>query len=436
LFKELRGEKDEGGVDVDAVDVSTKNRKKGVEEDVPSTREELQALVKHRLAQLNLLEAERDSTQLALDSATRGLTLAKKRAAAFADARESEAALKRKAEQRVALVELELPELDAELSALHEELEQLSSQSELLQSSYVALLDEYRELARALADHPAFERWLERRVVKLSPVLRAALRKTSSALVMPLVAGAQTAAKVNHRLTSEVQLLAQHASSSETKPLSPLNKSSKSSKGGGAVELAAGIWFYLVLLCPLVLFLTLLRALAARVRRWRATHTLLLFSSYLSVLSCVCCVFSLAMAQDVLATLVEQHATAASHAVALHALLFIAMLSAQLREVHTSIDAQHLSQLLASLCLMLHFYIHAWRPVMLDELTTFGAASWALYAMVFSLVAVEKLSALLPSSSLPSSSCSSSSTTPLPRIRIPTPSPPRGLGSPSSSHVD
>jgi len=353
---------------------------------------QLVSLAKHKRAQISLLEAERDKAQSALESAKQALELSRRRVAAYEDARESEAALKRHAEQKLALVELELPELDSQLSSLQEELKVMSSQSELLQTSYKALLEEHAELMIQLQSHPALERWLERHVGSLSPVVRGALRKTSSALLYPVVTSVKTAGSVNSKLSAEVD----HVLHVQKDSLSV-----SSDRSGRLSDVTAGVWFYTALLFPLVLTLAALQKIWMNVRRWRSTHVILCFCVYLSILSCSCWISCFALhPHDIFSVLALQYPTLLSNTVAIHALLFLALISAQWMEFIKSRDAQHFSQFLAVFCLVLHFYFHAWKPVMLDQEPSFGTASWLLYAMVFSLIVTEKSVAIWPSVTL------------------------------------
>ncbi|KAA8495276.1 hypothetical protein FVE85_1431 [Porphyridium purpureum] len=360
-------------------------------------KSQLVGLVKHRFAQLQLLESEKEKAQESLDSALRALELSQRRLRAFEDSRESEADQKKRAEQRAQMVKSELPQVEEQLQVLREEMERLYGESELLQATYKKLVSEYHELVGELREHPALERWLERRVGRLNPVLRAALRKSSSALVDPFVSSVKSAARMNSKLADEVQQR-MNVMWGDGRSAARGNKVDVNDVGGrvsihdtnAGDELVKGIWFYVILLFPLLMLLSFARHLIGRVRRLKLPHFILLCSAYLSLTSMVCLVASVSMNGDVVSELQKRYPALCSHGASWYLFAFLSLLGMIIRTMVQVRDPQHVSQLVASLCVFAHFYVHLWKPVIMDESVMFGKWTWMLYLVVFTLIAVER----------------------------------------------
>jgi len=364
-----------------------------------TSRDQLISLAKHKFNQLKLLEAERDKAKLALEVAQHGVLLAKKRVEAFADARESEAEMKRKAEERVNTVKMELPLVDQQLFGVRQELERMTSESELLQTSYHQLMSDYVTLVARLREHPALERWLEHRLGRsLNPLFRAALRKTSSAFVDPLLTGVHSAVHLNSELADEMErhmekILRRHDGSDgqDRGDAAMPRRMTRDMRLKYRSEFGWGLWFYLILLFPLLIMLSTFRYFFQRIRKFQLTHYTSILAIYLCLMSLACFITSLLTKDDVFIILQIRNPTLNTHTVTYHLIAIFVLIGLLMRTIYESRDIQHISQCIATMGLMSHYYYHVWRPIILDDMSTFGIYAWLLYIGVFGLIGIERM---------------------------------------------
>jgi len=256
-------------------------------------------------------------------------------------------------------------------------------------------------LVSRLREHPALERWLEHRLGRsLNPLVRAALRKTSSALMDPLWTGYNAAWQLNSELADEMerhmQQILKHRGNDDggsADSLSTLSSSKLTAemKRKYRSEFGWGLWFYLILLFPLLIVFTTVRHFYLRIRKFQLIHYTSLLSLYLCLMSLACFVTSLITKDDVFIILQIRHPTLNTYMVTYHLIAIFVLIALLIRTIFISRDIQHISQCIATMGLMSHYYYHVWRPIILDDMSAFGIYAWVLYAGVFGLIGIERM---------------------------------------------
>jgi len=242
-----------------------------------------------------------------------------------------------------------------------------------LTEQYVALVVKFKD--RGMTN------WVEMQAQQLPPLLQGTLLKTTHALG-PLFEGFEEASNLNARVVDEVK--------ERVQGYLPLVQSS---------PFYGGILFYVIILFPMVLFVSAAMKLNSRLKTMTISHYLVLSNLYFGVLSVLCLFMSYLSGADVLLVFHHRNESLEGTFVVVHGFFYVVHLGLHFLSAVTRRDGREVAQFLSMFIVGTHYFLHVYARAVLNEDPVMDLRAYVLYAAIFLFTLYVRVTMLLPSKS-------------------------------------
>ncbi|GAB0489354.1 hypothetical protein MMPV_000572 [Pyropia vietnamensis] len=277
-----------------------------------------------------------------------------------------------------------LEALRKELPLYHERLGQLKEvavengqMAQQLEHNITELTEQYVKLVIQFKDR-GMTNWVEMQAQQLPPLVRGTLIKTTHALG-PLFEGFEEVSGLNARVVEEVK--------ERVQTYMPLVKSS---------PFYGGILFYIIILFPMVLFVSAAMKLNSHLKTMTISHYLVLSNLYFGVLSLLCLFMSYISGADVLLVFRHRNESLEGTFVVLHGLFYVLHLGLHFLSALTRRDGREVAQFLSMFIVGTHYFLHVYARAVLNEDPVMDLRAYVLYAAIFLFTLYVRCTMLLP----------------------------------------
>lgn len=239
------------------------------------------------------------------------------------------------------------------------------------------LTEQYVKLVVQFKDR-GMTNWVEMQAQQLPPLIRGTLIKTTHALG-PLFEGFEEASELNARVVDEVK--------ERVQTYLPLVRSS---------PFYGGILFYIIILFPMVLFVSAAMKLNSRLKTMTISHYLVLSNLYFGVLSLLCLFMSYLSGADVLLVFHHRNESLEGTFVVLHGLFYLLHLGLHFLSALTRRDGREVAQFLSMFIVGTHYFLHVYARAVLNEDPVMDLRAYVLYAAIFLFTLYVRCTMLLP----------------------------------------
>lgn len=239
------------------------------------------------------------------------------------------------------------------------------------------LTEQYVQLVLQFKDR-GMTNWVEMQAKQLPPLVQGTLIKTTHALG-PLFEGFEEASNLNARVVEEVK--------ERVQTYMPLIRSS---------PFYGGILFYIIILFPMVLFVSAAMKLNSHLKTMTISHYLVLSNLYFGVLSLLCLFMSYLSGADVLLVFHHRNESLEGTFVVLHGLFYLLHLSLHFLSALTRRDGREVAQFLSMFIVGTHYFLHVYARAVLNEDPVMDLRAYVLYAAIFIFTLYVRCTMLLP----------------------------------------
>lgn len=195
----------------------------------------------------------------------------------------------------------------------------------------------------------------------------------------PLFEGFEEASNLNARVVEEVK--------ERVQTYMPLIRSS---------PFYGGILFYIIILFPMVLFVSAAMKLNSHLKTMTISHYLVLSNLYFGVLSLLCLFMSYLSGADVLLVFHHRNESLEGTFVVLHGLFYLLHLSLHFLSALTRRDGREVAQFLSMFIVGTHYFLHVYARAVLNEDPVMDLRAYVLYAAIFIFTLYVRCTMLLP----------------------------------------
>ncbi|OSX69057.1 hypothetical protein BU14_1916s0001 [Porphyra umbilicalis] len=290
------------------------------------------------------------------------------------------AQLKEEEGEKLDSLRKELPQYHERLGQLKEVATENGQMAQTLERNITELTEQYVALVVKFKDR-GMTNWVEMQAQQLPPLLQGTLLKTTHALG-PLFEGFEEASNLNARVVDEVK--------ERVQGYLPLVQSS---------PFYGGILFYVIILFPMVLFVSAAMKLNSRLKTMTISHYLVLSNLYFGVLSVLCLFMSYLSGADVLLVFHHRNESLEGTFVVVHGFFYVVHLGLHFLSAVTRRDGREVAQFLSMFIVGTHYFLHVYARAVLNEDPVMDLRAYVLYAAIFLFTLYVRVTMLLPSKS-------------------------------------
>ncbi|KAK1866892.1 hypothetical protein I4F81_009404 [Pyropia yezoensis] len=279
--------------------------------------------------------------------------------------------------QKLEALRKELPQYHKRLGQLKEVAVENGQMAQQLEHNITELTEQYVQLVLQFKDR-GMTNWVEMQAKQLPPLVQGTLIKTTHALG-PLFEGFEEASNLNARVVEEVK--------ERVQTYMPLIKSS---------PFYGGILFYIIILFPMVLFVSAAMKLNSHLKTMTISHYLVLSNLYFGVLSLLCLFMSYLSGADVLLVFHHRNESLEGTFVVLHGLFYLLHLALHFLSALTRRDGREVAQFLSMFIVGTHYFLHVYARAVLNEDPVMDLRAYVLYAAIFIFTLYVRCTMLLP----------------------------------------
>lgn len=279
--------------------------------------------------------------------------------------------------QKLEALRKELPQYHKRLGQLKEVALENGQMAQQLEHNITELTEQYVKLVVQFKDR-GMTNWVEMQAQQLPPLIRGTLIKTTHALG-PLFEGFEEASELNARVVDEVK--------ERVQTYLPLVRSS---------PFYGGILFYIIILFPMVLFVSAAMKLNSHLKTMTISHYLVLSNLYFGVLSLLCLFMSYLSGADVLLVFHHRNESLEGTFVVLHGLFYLLHLGLHFLSALTRRDGREVAQFLSMFIVGTHYFLHVYARAVLNEDPVMDLRAYVLYAAIFLFTLYVRCTMLLP----------------------------------------